>query len=1100
MKQKTNNSTNKTQGSSATMGTLFKRILPIIIGLVLILAIGIIMTVSSNAKKKNPTLTKGDEMYLKYDKLTVTNQQLYEKMKKDYGLSELTRLIDENLFAEEVKKVDVNSESYIEYVKDSLFEDEDDPKVLDEQWDSFVESLAVNGVITPAQAEDSKGKREDLQCAAWIAIKDSYKLQYAKNEWAKAEYLKELLEKKKADGKTDLFTEDEIKDEYNDNLTTDITGFFIPFTSADAAKDLMKEMGINVDALADIKKRWVRGEYEYDSKDDTKKNPLPNDYLTDAEVVELCIKMYNYVLAYYNNGAEVIPSDALTTTFNTKKTLELIEEQLTAQMALHKTIKGNVELPLTARIKGLDKTATISWKIVDNDGKEVTTVDENFKLVLEGDKLTLQVVTLDAAKEYKIKATLTLDEEVIGKEDSDKDTIYTIKVAAKSTETDEIPETIVISLPEMNQVCDWEVKGLNNDLGNKHATFIWKSDDDSTMGKYMNSTLKLADFNDSYITSPATVGKYTCLAIKLSETEKVEFDKLTAEEKAKATEETKATLTEALYTGDNAKQLDRLYYEKRSNAGLTIYDNYMDAVYKYGYESCYSSLKIEDYKEYKLTKKTNKHIVAKFNDVEITADDLFTSLEEKYGSTSALTFINQYLVLKDNTQYNPWTGAIDKKYVKNAIKADIAPYEYYFVNDYFNGIYGYYYFGITPAFSAKYGWDNFIKDLYGVEEEKDLLIASNIFNTSGRIYNNALQDYLNKILKYSDMEKIMNEKWDKHYKVDVMNFLIYVDYDLDGNPDTAMVASNAEDVTEENWTESQKALALELAQLVMERSGEADTDAKDKAAELKAVAELYNNATYQIVEPKVNENGEVEELALKDCFGKFKQAGLFVKFEDVATYDQNDSLVDEFHNEMKKLWDYGKENNYIETPNEEPVNYSTVSEGNYAFETSFGYHAVAVKNFYEPTGLPTELEIKLYRTMGKIDAARENIKNATEYAENYQQLESMAASYKAQIKLSEQILETELQNLKTYLNEAGKTDVDPATYTLDASIKEKCETWYENDDETLPVQEYISTVIAIDLVNTLIKTSSTIESTQLDPAQFNYYLNFLLKQYQDKEE
>lgn len=1089
------------------LNVMLKRVLPIIIGIALILAIGIIFAVSKNAKKKNPVLSNGNVTYISFDKLNITNQQLYDKMKKDYGLSELTRLIDEKIFAEEVAKVNVDSEEYIKYVEESLFEDEDDEDTLDEEWDSFVESLAVNGVITPSEAEASKGKREDKTCAAWKAIKESYRLQYAKTEWAKREYLAQLLSEKQADGQTDLFTDEEIEEEYNDNLTTDITGIFIPFTSEDSAKDLMKEFGINIDALANIKDRWVRGEYDYSADDDNKKNPLPNDYLTDAEVVKICIAMYNKVLAYYNNGEDVIASDALKLTFSTEKTLELVAEQLTAQMALHTTIQGNLELPLTASIKGLDKVVSITWKIVDNDGKDVDENNQpitydNFKLVEENGKMIAQVVTTDSTQTFKVKAVLSLDEETIGTQEDETDTIYTIKVTKPSEDSDAPVETTVITLPEMNQVNDWEVTGLTNDLGNKHSVFVWASDDSSDMGKYMNSTLKLTSFNNSYTTSPATIGKYTCIAIKLSETEKVEYANLSDEEKAAAKEETKTKLTEALYTGDNSKQLDRMYYVKRQEMGLKIYDHYMQAIYEYGYESCYSSLSITDYPKFAENKKTSKSIVAKTDNFEITTDELFESLEKKYGTTVALTFINQYLVLKDNTQYNPWTGEIDKKYVKNAIKADVAPYEYYFANDYFNGIYGYYYFGVTPAFPASYGWNSFLKDLYGIEDEKDILISSNIFNTSGRIYNNSLQEYLNKILTYENMLNIMNEKWEQHYKVDVMNFLIYVDFDYDGTPDTAIVDSNAEDVTEENWTEETKALAQELAKLVMDRSSEADTDATDKADELEAVVELYNNAPYRIIEPTVNEDG-TEELALKDSFGKYKLAGLQVKFEDVATYDQNDSLVDEFHLAMKKLWDYGKGEDFIENPVEEPVLYSAIAN-EYAFETSYGYHAVAVKNFYEPTALPTELEINLYKTMGKIDAAKENIENAQEYAENYQQLESMAASYRAQIKLSEQILEEETAKLKELLGNPADFDID--TYTLPADVKEKCEEWYENDDTTTPVQEYISKVIAIDLINSIYTSLDTIivgsdskQTVTFNKDQFKYYIEFLRDEYNSEE-
>ncbi len=1082
--------------SKNDFSVILKKALPIIIGIILILAVGLTIALCKNAKKKDPKLSNGNINYISYDKLNITNQQLYDRMKKEYGLSELTRLIDEKLFADEVAKVDINSDEYLEYVEENLFEGEEDETKLDEQWDNFVESLVVNGVLSVTDAETSKGKRKDYTSPAWKAIKDSYRLQYAKNEWAKRIYLDNLLAEKQANGQNTLFTDEEIKDEYDDNLTTQITGIYIPFTSEDSAKDMMKEFGINIDALAKIKDRWVRGDFPYSESN----QPLPNDYLTDAEVVKIFIDMYNKVLAYYNSEKEIIPSDALKLTFSEKSTLKLAHDQLSSLMSSNSTLEGNLELPLVASIKDIDKAIEISWKIVDSEGKELEEdkLTDNFKLVQENGKLTLVVVREDSDKEYYVKAIMKLGEEEI----NSKDSTYKIQVKkAGNTGSDAPIETKVVTLPVINQVCDWEVNGLENELGNKNSKFVWESNDDSKIGKYVIGTLKKDTFAKSYTTSTTSIGNYSCLAIKLSETTSVKYDDLSAEEKANAKKETEDKLIKALYSGDNAKQLDRLYYVKRQEAGLKIYDHYIQAVYKYGYESCYSSLSIKDYPEFASNKKTSKKIVAKINDVEITADDLFKSLEEKYGATTSLTLINQYIVLKDNEQYNPWTGKIDKKYVKNAVKADIAPYEYYFANDYFSGIWGYYYFGITPAFSANYGWKNFIKDLYGATNEKDLLIASSAFNTSGRIYNNSLQEYLNKVLKYENILKIMNEKYEQRYKVDVMNFLIYVDYDYDGNPDTKIVESNKDDIKEQNWNSETEKLALELAKLVMERSSEADTEAKDKAAELKKVAELYNKAPYRIVEPT-----EGEELSLSDSFGKYKLAGLQVKFEDVATYTQNDSLVEEFHQEMKKMWDYAVTQDFINTPNEEPVLYSVLDNENFAFETSFGYHAVAVKNFYDPIELPTEKEIEIFKLMSKIDAARENISSAEEYAENYQQLESMSASYRAQIKLSQDILDETIAKLKDVLG--NPADFNPDTYKLPADIKEKCEEWYESSEssKTTPVQEYISKVIAIDLVKTISNSVDSIvigtdskQNVNFNMEQFKYYLQYLLNEYEEKE-
>ena len=190
-------------------------------------------------------------------------------------------------------------------------------------------------------------------------------------------------------------------------------------------------------------------------------------------------------------------------------------------------------------------------------------------------------------------------------------------------------------------------------------------------------------------------------------------------------------------------------------------------------------------------------------DRSITADDLFTSLETKYSSIYATSSINRYQILKDNVLYNPWTNKINKKYVNKAVKADVNSVKNYFALDYFANYYGYYYFRVSPYnFDSSYGWDNFIKDYYGVSEEKDLLLLSSVFGSQGRIYADSLRTYRNKVITYDIINEQIKKRNnpDKLYDVDVLNVVIYVDYDYDGTPDTKISASNTEDVTAVSYT------------------------------------------------------------------------------------------------------------------------------------------------------------------------------------------------------------------------------------------------------------------------------------------------------------
>ena len=141
----------------------------------------------------------------------------------------------------------------------------------------------------------------------------------------------------------------------------------------------------------------------------------------------------------------------------------------------------------------------------------------------------------------------------------------------------------------------------------------------------------------------------------------------------------KEDLTKALYSANYS--LERYYFEERAKHNIVFYDHYLERLYQFAYETCYQTLKVTDFAEYKLNKKKSKTVVAKIDELSITADDLFASLETKYSSIYATSSINRYQILKDNVLYNPWTNKINKKYVNKAVKADVYSVKIYFALD-----------------------------------------------------------------------------------------------------------------------------------------------------------------------------------------------------------------------------------------------------------------------------------------------------------------------------------------------------------------------------------------------------------------------------------
>ena len=73
---------------------IFKKLLPVVIGLSLIIVIAITIVIVNATNSKTPKLSNGEESYLQFGNLNVTKQTIYDALKKDYGVVELTRLID----------------------------------------------------------------------------------------------------------------------------------------------------------------------------------------------------------------------------------------------------------------------------------------------------------------------------------------------------------------------------------------------------------------------------------------------------------------------------------------------------------------------------------------------------------------------------------------------------------------------------------------------------------------------------------------------------------------------------------------------------------------------------------------------------------------------------------------------------------------------------------------------------------------------------------------------------------------------------------------------------------------------------------------------
>lgn len=1060
---------------------IFKKLLPVVIGLSVVILIAITIVIVSVATNRTPKLSDGKETYLQYGDLTVTKQDLYDALKKDYSVSELTRLIDTYLYSEELKAIDDKElQAYVE--KDLYGEDFKGDK--QKEWDEVVKSLILTGVITEKDVKAAPAY-DAYTGVVWQKVKQYYSLQYAREQWAKKEIVKRLEAERKEAGKTGLFDEEAMEKYFEDNFGATSYGLFIPFSSKDAADAMLEKYGINPDvsiAKSTTKQLagWVRSSYDAENNE----NPSVNDYLRPDEVIDAFIGMYNEVLSYLNEGEDIITSDLYKTTYSEKRTAALVKIALNQEVNDKLTLTKGLVLPTECQINGLENGATIKWSKVDED---------NFKLTEDG-VLTVKSTTSKQTKE--VTATITLGE-------TEVKATYKFTVAANAT-IEEGSDTL--TLETLEKVFDYSFINdagkytLNNDLANGYAQLVWEVSDDSSFAKYLTSSsteLTISDeateFYKSYSVVGKEVGDYYCLFIKLAETEEPKY-----EDSKQAVID---AMVEDLYGNDKSETagLEEMCYIRRQEAGLKIYDKFIEAIYEYNYEYFYSTTLGEtEYPEFKLSKKTKSKVVASVDGYEITADDFFKILEEKFGATYVKSYIDEYLLINSdfNTYYNPWKKVEDKKYVKSLLKSDINSFKQNFELDYFTYSYLSMY-GFIPNFPASYGWKNFIHDYFGAESEKELLISKNY---GGTIYSDVLEAYTDSLYDYNKVKAEMEKSLTDFYKVDVMNLIISVDYDFDGEPDTKIVPSNEETTTEENWTEEQIGLVQELAALIMENYHDvlATGTLSDKLAE---VVNVYNNAPYQ----------DSASTTLEEKFGKYKLAGLCISFEKTTTYDHNSSLVEEFLDAMVEIWKYAKDNGLVyddkaakensnyTNPIVDPIKYNvTNEEGNYAFATSYGYHVVAVEKAYQPTDLPTEDEIKLYEAANKLTEAKTNLESAKTNMESATGNETAVASYKEQIKKYEAEIEKYTEEVKAIEAklEINGFNEETGEYKLDEEISAKCTAWY--DAALTNVKNYLVEKELLAIAKKELTASNF--GSGFDMEQFTYYLNYLDETYNETNE
>ena len=937
-----------------------KKILPVAIAILAIILFAVIFS-SIKSSAPNPTISDKDSEYLSVGGYKVSREKLYNYLRKNYGVSELARLIDTKLLEDEVSSV--TDQELDKFVIETLFGveyDENHNYLADgikgyfadpqEVWDDLSDALLLNGKISEADASD--------KTKLFAAAKDFYRLDAAREKFAKAYYETVLSEAAAKSNNGFKFTDTEISTYYKDNYGGSSTSIFIQFDSETQAKRVMREIGkINTDSIYKDEKGWVNVDYDPTQPESDTNRKLK----TVDEVMKSFADMYNYMMINYNNGTAPLTGTEYTLKVSGVTALATAVENLKVATTIE-----TAEFTLPATISTIDKNGqpagdiTVNWKV-----EKYASSTEDPCVAVEKDEangIWNATVTRPTTGSKRVKLVADLEYK-LGEETFTETKSYTLTIQKTGTE---VAISNTAEPVKLQYVID-SVEGLTNYASTNDAIkFNWDYKDikdyESTISnyvKYDSTKLTLSDdaakFYKSYTQTPVQGTTYYFLAIKLAEVAPTDLifendsdyaDKTEAE--IAASDALKAEIVKALekdLVTDN--DISRILYENRTKHGLMIYDRYLEAVYEYSYNTFFNTtLSTSNYLPFNKTDKTSKTAVASFvvngKRVEITADDFFNAMEETYGVLASTSFIDQYVLLSDTTYnevFNPFTGEVlDKEEYKAALQNEVATIRKNFEYGYFaNASLAQY--GFIPAFGADYGWKNFKEDYFGAYSDDELLTSSAF---GGSIYTNAITEFTEAL--YASVDAVMAEiqkSYDEYYSVNVMNLVISLDKDFDGNPDNNVVASGTGFEDETPWTAAEEALAKELADLILTLAPQ--TNKATLTDQMTEIVKIYNDAT---LTEETNAAGAYDTVYTYNYFAKFKQAGLKLKWESSATYTNTSSIVDEFHDKMKEIYDKIDEQGLVG----EAITVPYFSEE--AFETSYGLHMVAVIGTTAPVEIP----------------------------------------------------------------------------------------------------------------------------------------------------
>lgn len=982
--------------------SILKKVLPVILSIVLIIAIFGITSAIKAGGNYFPSVTDPDGDYIKIsDEVSISRKEIYEELKAGIGLSSII-----NMANKEILKQEKNADGV------SFFD-----AVADEDIEKEIEIATFGEDADLDLVEDKDEKIQDFKNLMLTGygyktdkeIEDHYRLVLAKEAYAKS-----LLEKDVDDEDNDLYIEDEdIEDKYEDNYSKSYYAFIIPFSSEEQAKTALQQLGVGIK-----NKKWIHVSLEEVKEGSGIYETKEGELLTTSEVIDTFMKLYSLVYGYkaedYKKGTYEI-KDGKVTVKDGDYALVDASDKAANLLALAEEVKVLLQAEPADNAGAKAKLAD-----VENLVKEIA------ELVVFADGIKSIQTNIDELKE-------TLEGSAEG-----SDPLKGIDELIKLVKAFDSKKYLFDSSSEgklfyaYKDLNEYDSK-LPSQFKNNYTEYVPYTDGDNKVSE--NTSADAQSWYSASVVSGTNV-KYFVLKVKEVAAPKLEDVKA----------EIKADLIDTKLTSD---YVEEKMAELRAKYEFKVFDSkleekYIEAISEY-----------EDVEYDKTSKKEGNNVVLTVKGMDdVDADELFAYMDKVSGVATALSELSFERLLNDkelNKYYDVTTGewlGEEGEELRENILLSIENQRLYFLA----GAYASY--GYDPSTMT---WEEFLTDINGAKDEQDLAFIN--------LYSEISADYVKEALKYilvdgegndiDYMSTLEEASASKVWKVisDRMNDILAEKFTVNGIHllvcayETVNDAANANEkdskvtpLDPKKWTDEQKKLAKELIEEVYLYLQCAEGT---YASKLEAVVNAFKAAPYAVEDGNgnyvdvINASGEkydyyLEAAEAKINLAKYKSAGLSLKYESLGTFS-NGSMVESFNDAAKSIWDkdmLDKEYNRVTV-------YRDETEG-CAIETTFGYHlyvnlsstpntefdsvsaegAEAVKSV-----LPSLYEIRLYALHQALEAA-----DTSELSE--EELEKFEA-------YEEKIHELITDDMKKAYETYAKTIIDQLTGTSYASLAQQ---------------------------------------------------------------